>query len=328
MLHSPHASGFIATCIVFLTLTWVMMVLRSLARLWIMGVFRVDDGLATLSLFLCTGSCACALAGFEASRGKSFDTLLFVFESLYVASTWAIMLSFTFSVRPLLHNRLHMAVATIVGLAITVYSRFYLCWSLVQCYRPGAKNTCLAAQVIPSYVHAGLLIACDIALAALCVQIISGLQFKTSKKLSVLLPLLMGPSPIITTILRTLYISSLGDPIDTPDQGPRILFSIFTVTEMGFCIIATAATTLRPLFTRLKLLSSSDHTSTSRRTRTHPHMHTPTFPSRTASVLCCSKREFGNGDDEEEVGLNDVPPVARKIYVTRDFQLNVPGEPE
>lgn len=164
------------------------------------------------------------LAGFQATLGNSFSKVghvthelscreapddkwltssqLFVaFELLYILSTWAIKFSFTLSVRPLLCDRFYIGVTTALIGTITVYTVFYCCWGLTQCGRSDSDATCVKAMVIPSYLHAGILVGCDISLAVLCVKIISGLQLKTSKKLSVLLLMLMGPRYVHTSIL-------------------------------------------------------------------------------------------------------------------------------
>ncbi|OJJ01897.1 hypothetical protein ASPVEDRAFT_83420 [Aspergillus versicolor CBS 583.65] len=325
MSRSTYETAFITVCVAFLCLAWVMMALRYLARVYIMRVFRIDDILATISLLLCSGSCACVLAGFQATLGNSFSKLFVAFELLYILSTWAIKFSFTLSVRPLLCDRFYIGVTAAVTGTITVYTVFYFCWILTQCGRSDSDATCVKAMVIPSYLHAGILVGCDISLAVLCVKIISGLQLKTSKKLSVLLLMLMGPSPFIATILRAVFASGLKLPIGHPDSWRRIMFAIFTVTEMGLCIITTAATTLRPLFTRLRLLSTSDPSTPVRHTHTYPHMHTPSFPARPSNALCCSSREQGDEDDNEALTIGNVAPVERTIYVMQDFRLEVPS---
>lgn len=108
----------------------------------------------------------------------------------------------------------------------------------------------------------------------------------------------------MATILRTYFAYTIADPYANPNR--TMLFALFTVVEMGVCIIAAAATTLRPLCVRLRLISTS-------RDATEPHRATT---RRLAGQLLRQREE----DGEPEL----IPPEDAKIYVTRSFLVDSP----
>jgi hypothetical protein len=118
--------------------------------------------------------------------------LFVAFELLYVLSTAAIKVSFCLTLLPILRNPLYTRVAYAAATLVSAYSIFYFCWSLAKCGRPAVVGECLASLLVPSYIHGGVLIATDLALATVCVLTISALRMKTSTKLSVVLLLLIG----------------------------------------------------------------------------------------------------------------------------------------
>jgi hypothetical protein len=127
-------------------------------------------------------------------------------------------------------------------------------------------------MMVASYVHAGVLITTDIVLVVSAIYVVWSLQMKTSAKLSVAFFLMIGAryfshphrlcladnpsshSPFVATIVRTVYMSQLHLIHENPSLGTDV--GIWTIIELGFCVMATAGMTLRPLAAKLKLFSS------------------------------------------------------------------------
>lgn len=192
-------------------------------------------------------------------------------------ATWLIKLSFCLSLQPLLRNGRFVYLLYAVGALVSIYSVFYFIWGMVNCipFRAGPQHViCLSEQnmMIASYAHAGVLITTDIVLVISSVYVLWSLQMKTRTKISVAFFLTTGArcvfhvywlylpnnspfnSPFVATIVRTVYMSQLYNIHENPSLGTDV--GIWTIIELGFCVIATAGMTLRPLAVRLKLFTS------------------------------------------------------------------------
>ncbi|KAL3460177.1 hypothetical protein BJX64DRAFT_290499 [Aspergillus heterothallicus] len=220
-------------------------------------------------------------------------------------STLLIKLSFCLTLLPLLRFPSSLRVLLITVTFLTFSSIGLFIWSAVQIAPTVGADGWSRQLIIAMYAHAGILIATDLALAILSITIVSGLQMKHAQKVSVLLLLLLGSSPFIATILRIVYTSSLYN------FGKHVhrlrLFGTFTVIEMCSCIITSAATTLRPLFARLRWFSTGGrsgreptHTVISRRLTGGP----------------------GSNLHDTQLELSSLRSGESKIHITRTFRVD------
>ncbi|KKK12611.1 hypothetical protein AOCH_002278 [Aspergillus ochraceoroseus] len=289
--------------IVFLALIWVMVPLRLYVRIGMKRAFGYDDFFLILSLIfcsthlilpLCEPVCNVRADVTTFSPGGMEDNLrcFFVGQLFYVLASGTIKISFCFSLYRLLVTRWKQLFVCGIMIVVSIIGLFYFFWLLFQCNpvayfwqrvtNPGGGSCLVPTTMVGAvYAHAVVMLLSDTFLAVLPIFIVKDLQMGWKSKLSVVGILAIGSLPSVATIVRITLIRSLEkQPRAFDFLGLVVDFVIWSVVEAGASIIAVSATALRPLATKISLVSSlefSRERQTGFTTGTHKDIPLNTF---------------------------------------------------
>ncbi|OCK74340.1 hypothetical protein K432DRAFT_339104 [Lepidopterella palustris CBS 459.81] len=267
----------IAVIALFLTLSWLMVGLRSFVRLGIKKYFGFDDVFALATLVVFTTLCCILLYGVHVGIGKHVTALTLenfssglriylICELLYTSSTGLIKISFCLSLLRIVVSRSHKYIIYVVMAMTTVFTTFYFFFILFTC-RPVSffweqvKNpvggSCRSPVIMTyaTYAHGVVMCLGDMTLATLPIFLVWNLNMNRLTKCTVVVLLAFGSVPSIATIARIPYVHFLKDKADFLYSNSEI--AIWSIVEVGISLIATSVATLRPLVAKYHIFSSN-----------------------------------------------------------------------
>ncbi|KUJ14592.1 uncharacterized protein LY89DRAFT_752697 [Mollisia scopiformis] len=268
------------TVAIFLSLTYISVLLRCYVRVRITRAFQLDDWLmlASLAVFKC--SCAFILRGVHYGIGKhnavlsqdnqieslkyqAFATLSYVVNMMFIKLSIAIFLLRIAIARPYIWIlRISMAVVVIWSLAIFIYDLFQ-CLPVQAQWDFAIENArCVSGDsfAAAAYSISVMTILTDWLYALLPIPMIWSVQMSIQAKATVAFILLLGIFASIATLIRLKYIVDLTNVSDVLYTGTTAM--VWTLIEPGIAITAASLVTIRPLLRALNLSGfSSDHST-------------------------------------------------------------------
>ncbi|KAK7953950.1 integral membrane family protein [Apiospora saccharicola] len=274
---STESNGFalLVTSVVFLTLTWISVFLRTYVRAIMLKGFQADDWLMLISQIIFTISCAFILAGYFVGLGRHNKSLdqpseiaALEFQALatatYVLDMMFIKLSIGIFLLRLATQKRYRYLIWGSLVVITIWSLALFFWNLFQCNPVPAqwdytilerdpKAHCASGEEIVSaaYALSVMTILSDWLYALIPIPIVWNVKMTTQAKITVVLILSMGVFASIATLIRLKFLADLTDLSDILYGGTDSM--VWTLVEPGVAIIASSLVTIRPLLRAWKI---------------------------------------------------------------------------
>ncbi|KAK6063098.1 cation-transporting atpase 4 [Seiridium cupressi] len=256
------ALALLLISIIFLVLSWIIVILRLIVRTGIKGIGR-DDWFMVAGLVFFTITCISTIAGSYNGVGTRNDELnqyymaqgkkWFLFAQLfYVLSTVPIKAAICVALLRITTRKLYRwilyGVVALASVACIVTDVVLLTWCKpVSATWDSSTGTCGNADVITnvSYFISACSVITDWTCAILPAFILWEVQLKWKVKLSVAIILGVGVIASSATLVRLRYLLHYSDPDNYLYSIADI--AIWSVVESGIGIIAGSAPALRPL---------------------------------------------------------------------------------
>ncbi|XXH04703.1 hypothetical protein Hte_011125 [Hypoxylon texense] len=285
---------FAAVTLFFLGLAALTVALRCFVRLCILKVFQVEDWLAVASMACFVAYATIVMYGISYGVGKHLAAVPVEHIPLALKTRWAgelvyvvtsMLTKFTvglFLLR-ICSRPWQRSVIRATLLACLVYHVFYAFMAAFQCqpvsffwrkHVPGAEGRCWSDDLVIgcTYAAAAINAIADWILGLLPVALVQNLGLSKRSKVLVSCTLALGSIASSATIVRIPYIWQLTQPGDFMYEFTDL--AIWSTTEIGLGIVASAVATLRPLVRLIfdKSLSSSFSSSSSSRRSSRPFL--------------------------------------------------------
>ncbi|KAK7966697.1 integral membrane family protein [Apiospora aurea] len=274
---STESNGYslIITSIVFLTLTWVSVFLRTYVRAFMLNGFQADDWFMLIGQIIFTISCAFIIVGYTAGVGrhnKSLDqpseikaleyqalaTASYVLDMMYIKLSIGIFL-----LRLATQKRYRYLIwGSLVVIALWSLALFF--WNIFQCNPVEAQwdytilerdpsAHCASGEEIvnAAYALSVMSILSDWLYALIPIPIVWNVKMTLQAKITVVLILSMGVFASIATLIRLKFLADLTDLSDILYGGTDSM--VWTLVEPGVAIVASSLVTIRPLLRAWKI---------------------------------------------------------------------------
>ncbi|GAB7351692.1 hypothetical protein MBLNU459_g2287t1 [Dothideomycetes sp. NU459] len=276
-----RSSQVLAVAILFLTLTWITIILRIYVRVFMIKSFGRDDWAMCGVLALFTAYTACQLGGVAHGTGQHRSALTdenaqvalrywFFCEVFYSLATSFLKVAIGLFLLRITIERVHTFIVWFIMAFSAVCGVAYCMIVLFQCkpisfwwdLNPSHTGTCLSPLLIAdtTYTVSALNSVADWAFAILPIFIVKDLQMKGKTKAVVAMILGLAAIASTATIIRMPFIWTVkeykGDFLyRTTDVA------IWSTVEVGIGITAGNIATLRPMFQRFLAAAGMQPTS-------------------------------------------------------------------
>ncbi|KAF8860571.1 hypothetical protein BDZ45DRAFT_724503 [Acephala macrosclerotiorum] len=264
-----NGNQLVTVAAIFLTLTYIAVLLRCYVRIRITNAFQLDDWLMVISQVVFTFSCSCILRGvhygigrhngalsipnqIESLKYQAFATLSYIANMMFIKLSIAIFLLRIAIQRPYIWIlRISMVVVAIWSIAIFIYELFQ-CIPIAAQWDFTIKNAkCESGNsfAAAAYSISVMTIVTDWLYALLPIPMIWKVQMSLQAKTTVVFILSLGIFASIATLIRLKYIVDLTVVSDLLFTGTTAM--VWTLVEPGVAITAASLVTIRPLLRSL-----------------------------------------------------------------------------
>ncbi|RDW77251.1 hypothetical protein BP6252_05304 [Coleophoma cylindrospora] len=263
---------------IFLGLAWLVVCLRIYVKFFLTKHWGGDDYVLLMSLAFFTAYASCSLSGIEYGTGRHVNDVSpqdvpkalyywFLCELFYTITTVLVRLSVALFLLKLCIKPAHRFIIYGTMTSIVLFSTAFFFLILFQChpvsffwnqYR-GMHGSCIDARIVPhaSIAHSAISATSDWILGLLPVNLVLHLQINNRTKFSISIILALGILAGVATLIRIPYIRVLSINDDFLYKTSDV--AIWSTIEAGLCIVAFAATALRPLFRTFYALPHQTH---------------------------------------------------------------------
>ncbi|KAK8038124.1 hypothetical protein PG994_014891 [Apiospora phragmitis] len=283
---STENNGYalIVTAIVFLTLTWISVFLRTYVRAYMTKGFQADDWLMLIGQVRTTLPLALLstrqlteddLVGYTAGLGRHNKSLdqpseitALEYQALatasYVLDMMFIKLSIGIFLLRLATQKRYRYLIWGSIVVITLWSLALFFWNVFQCNPVEAQwdytilerdptAHCASGDEIvnAAYALSVMSILSDWLYALIPIPIVWSIKMTTQAKITVVLILSMGVFASIATLIRLKFLNDLTDLSDILFGGTDSM--VWTLVEPGVAIVASSLVTIRPLLRSWKI---------------------------------------------------------------------------
>lgn len=317
-LNAYNGAPLVATCVVFLSLTWLAVGLRIYTRAVVIKSLQEDDWLMLVAQLIFTLSCIFIFNGIHSGMGKHNAAITdgddqataLMWQALAAASYILNMMFIKMSIGIFL---LRVSARRIYNWIICVSLAVVIIWSLVtffydifQC-SPIQKQwdfriqtgKCVSTSdlVSAAYAISVMTILSDWLYALLPIPMLWSVKMSPQAKATVIIILGLGIFASVATLIRIRYLTVMQDLDDLLFVATQVM--TWTVIEPGVAIIAASLATIRPLLRAMRVRGFG---STGRRTHSAPSAYArQTTENRSMPVV---DQIFGPDD----VSLKNVEP--------------------
>lgn len=304
--NADRGNQLVYTAVIFLTLSWVAVMLRCFVRIHLLKAFKIDDWLLVIGELNFILTLAMVLAGvkyglgkhniavpveprIEAMKYQAIATITYTVVMAFIKlSIGFFLLRFTIDRRYVFIINLFMVIVAIWTIGI-----FFV--NLLQC-KPikfqwdfRIKGTCISPKsyIIVTWIWSILSIITDWFYALIPIPMIWPILTQRRTKLLVALPLSFGVFASVATIIRIKFLSGVLDYSDILYAPTDTM--IWTIVEPGVAIIAASMATMKPLveglitgrfYTTTTTSSSGDGVFNTPRSSNPPKSSDPTLHRR------------------------------------------------
>ncbi|CZR65727.1 related to integral membrane protein pth11 [Phialocephala subalpina] len=264
-----NGDQLVAVAALFLSLTYISVLLRCYVRARITKCFQLDDWLMVISQVIFTLSCSFILRGVHYGMGRhnstlsqenqiqslkyqAFATLSYVANMMFIKLSIAIFLLRIAVERPYIWIlRISMIVVAVWSVAIFIYDLFQ-CIPVAAQWDTTIKNAKCdsgGSFAAAAYSISVMTIVTDWLYALLPIPMIWSVQMSVQAKATVVFVLSLGVFASIATLIRLKYIVELtviSDVLCTTAM-------VWTLVEPGVAITAASLITIRPLLRSFNL---------------------------------------------------------------------------
>ncbi|KAL7903589.1 hypothetical protein HDV63DRAFT_129662 [Trichoderma sp. SZMC 28014] len=319
-LNAYNGAPLVATCVVFLSLTWLAVGLRIYTRALVIKSLQEDDWLMLVAQLIFTLSCIFIFNGISSGMGKhnvaitdgDEQATALMWQALATASYILNMMFIKMSIGIFL---LRVSARKVYNWIICVSLGVVIVWSLVtffydifQC-SPIQKQwdfriqsgTCVSTSdlVSAAYAISVMTILSDWLYALLPIPMLWSVKMTPQAKATVIIILGLGIFASVATLIRIRYLTVMKDLDDLLFAATQVM--TWTVIEPGVAIIAASLATIRPLL-RAWRVHGFGSTGRSRTTHSAPSAYArQTTENRSMPVI---DQIFGPDD----VSLKSVQP--------------------
>ncbi|PFH57135.1 hypothetical protein XA68_15475 [Ophiocordyceps unilateralis] len=271
-LRQDHGPALVATCAVFLPLTWLAVGLRTYARAILTRNFQIDDWFMLIAQLTFTLECAFVIAGVSRGLGKhnaalsipdlvaalmwqSIATTIYILDMMFVKLSIGIFLLRLSNVWAV-----YKWILWISLIIVTLWSIGLFLWDIFQCI-PVQKQwdfriqhgTCASPKAIVDSVIAltVLTVSSDWLYALLPIPMVWNVKMTRQAKATVIVILGLGIFASIATLVRLRFLDGLRRIDDLSYTASDTL--IWSLIEPGVAIFASSMATIRPLLRFCKI---------------------------------------------------------------------------
>ncbi|KAI5461187.1 hypothetical protein BGZ63DRAFT_453992 [Mariannaea sp. PMI_226] len=271
-LKEENGLALVGTVIVFLTMSWISVCLRTWTRAFLMNGYQIDDWFMLIAQLIFTVSCAFILMGVHNGLGRHNDAVTndkkkvaaLMWQALATATYVLDMMFIKVSIGVfLLRLSVHRVYTWILWTSlclIIIWSSVIFFWDIFQC-DPVAKQwdyqittgSCVGAEQIiaAAYSISAMTIVSDWLYALLPIPMLWAVKMTKQAKATVTVVLGLGIFASIATLIRLRFLSDLTDTADILFAGTNAM--VWTLVEPGVAIIASSLATIRPLLRAWKI---------------------------------------------------------------------------
>ncbi|PVI04848.1 hypothetical protein DM02DRAFT_585438 [Periconia macrospinosa] len=302
----------------FIAICTLLVSLRCYTKLVLVKSFAADDYFSVLTLIAFLMFCTLALLGVQNGTGKQRYLIpdedfpngmkwWWGCEPTYIICGIFLKISIGIFLLRIAVERAHRIILWTCLITIQVYSVFFLFLFTFQCtpishfweqFR-GGQGKCIDSNIIVGtfYGYSALVCVTDWTFSIVPIFIVRKLQMSKQKKISVGIVLAFCAIGSTATVVRIPYIKGLKDI-------PNFLYAttdvaIWSISEVGIGLGASAAATLRPLLR--KILGETSIVGGSTGARKMSHNWGGNNPSRSGYL------EQGSGNDHEQIISHSIP---------------------
>ncbi|ORY59168.1 uncharacterized protein BCR38DRAFT_445807 [Pseudomassariella vexata] len=385
MAEDNRGPQLVIVTLVLLVLCWVSVGLRCFSMSFVLNRFYAADWLTLVTLAAYTAYSSFALLGVHYGLGAHVadvpvedrpKALLYKWAAEVAYVITAVLVKFIIGILLLRIFKGHfwqrITLWALLGV-VSIYNAFYVFMIIFQCvpvqyfwyrYDPaqpvsGSCNKKLLA-IVPTCISFFVNVMSDLILALLPVSVVWHAKMDRRTKISVSCVLALGSIASLATIARIPYTSQL---LSNPDYLYNFTdIAIWSTVEIGLGLAASSLATLKPLFRRMKLFTTTRYetnstwagpeSGTRRRTGT-ARSYVRSKPSTSAnygsqthekSVFSAKRRDFielqgsmsygsvittitadRGGDDDYDEGRDTHPTASRHptVHCTKSMSVNV-----